>query len=157
MRNSRRNKAPKTRTGSRKAGRDEIHREHGLYIEGELCPHCHYWLGQDGSPDHPWGPTFRAGHREDVPVVRVAFSEKDRLGIGTFAPSDPKSQDISELTGGIDLATIGDGFAEFLVTDGADGSDIPREALVEAVHGGAAGTDEQLVVSHRRRPRPPRP
>ena len=29
-------------------------------------------------------------------------------GIGTFAPSDPKSQDISELTGCIDLSTIGE-------------------------------------------------
>jgi serine protein kinase len=65
-------------------------------------------LQQDGSPDHPWGLEFRAGHREDVPVVRIAFSEKDRRGIGTFTPSDPKSQDISELTGGIDLSTIGE-------------------------------------------------
>jgi serine protein kinase len=88
--------------------RADVHREHDLYIEGELCPHCHYWLQQDGSPAHPWGTSFRAGHREDVPVVRMAFSEKDRQGIGTFAPSDPKSQDISELTGGIDLATIGE-------------------------------------------------
>ena len=34
-------------------------------------------------------------------TVRIAFSEKDRSGIGTFTPSDPKSQDISELVGGI--------------------------------------------------------
>ncbi|MGN6563369.1 MAG: protein prkA, partial [Thermomicrobiales bacterium] len=88
--------------------RADIQREHGLYIEGELCPHCHYWLQQDGSAIHPWGPNFKAGHQEDVPVVRIAFSEKDRYGIGTFAPSDPKSQDISELTGGLDLATIGE-------------------------------------------------
>jgi serine protein kinase len=88
--------------------RDEIFRAHGLYIEGDLCPHCHYWLQQDGSPGHPWGPDFRAGHREDVPVLRIAFSEKERRGIGTFAPSDPTSQDIAELTGGIDLATIGE-------------------------------------------------
>jgi serine protein kinase len=88
--------------------RDELRREHGLYIEGDLCPHCHYWLTQDGSPAHPWGPDFRAGHIEDVPVVRLAFSEKDRRGIGTFQPSDPKSQDVAELTGGIDLATIGE-------------------------------------------------
>jgi predicted Ser/Thr protein kinase len=88
--------------------REEIYREYGLFIEGDLCPHCHYWLQQDGSPDHPWGAAFRAGHREDVPTVRIAFSEKDRRGIGTFTPSDPKSQDISELTGGIDLSTIGE-------------------------------------------------
>src|SRR5581483_8487690 len=33
---------------------------------------------------------------------------KERIGIGTFAPSDPKSQDITELTGSIDLSTIGE-------------------------------------------------
>ncbi|HEX5502873.1 MAG TPA: protein prkA [Thermomicrobiales bacterium] len=88
--------------------RDELLRDHGLYIEGELCPFCHYWLRQPGSPAHPWGPHFRANHPEDVPVVRFAFSEKDRRGIGTFTPSDPKSQDVSELTGGIDLSTIGE-------------------------------------------------
>src|SRR5258708_32153654 len=48
------------------------------------------------------------GHIEDLPVKRLAFSEKYRLGIGTFTPSDPKSQDISELGRGIDLSTIGE-------------------------------------------------
>jgi serine protein kinase len=43
-----------------------------------------------------------------MPIERIVFSEKHRMGIGTFAPSDPKSQDISELVGGIDLATIGE-------------------------------------------------
>ncbi len=43
-----------------------------------------------------------------MPVERIVFSEKHRCGIGTFSPSDPKSQDISELVGGIDLATIGE-------------------------------------------------
>src|SRR5574340_397134 len=38
----------------------------------------------------------------------MVFSEKHRTGIGTFTPSDPKSQDISELVGGIDLSTIGE-------------------------------------------------
>jgi len=33
---------------------------------------------------------------------------KERCGIGTFVPSDPKSQDIAELVGSIDLSTIGD-------------------------------------------------
>jgi hypothetical protein len=43
-----------------------------------------------------------------VPVRRIFFSEKERCGIGTFVPSDPKSQDIAELVGSIDLSTIGD-------------------------------------------------
>ncbi len=91
--------------------RDELTREYGVYIEGELCPWCRYQLEHPGlGIDHPWsepGKQF-SGRQEDVPVVRVAFSEKHRSGIGTFTPSDPKSQDISELVGGIDLSTIGE-------------------------------------------------
>ena len=91
--------------------RDELTREYGVYIEGELCPWCRYQLEHpDHGMHHPWsepGKPF-SGRQEDVPVVRVAFSEKHRAGIGTFTPSDPKSQDISELVGGIDLSTIGE-------------------------------------------------
>ena len=77
--------------------RPEIERLYGIYIEGDLCPHCTYEL------QHNTG-----GRHEDVMVERIVFSEKDRTGIGTFAPSDPKSQDITELTGSIDLSTIGE-------------------------------------------------
>ena len=45
---------------------------------------------------------------EDVPVERIVFSRRTACGIGTFTPSDPKIQDISELIGGIDLSTIGE-------------------------------------------------
>lgn len=91
--------------------RDELMRENGIYIEGELCPWCRFQLEQaQPGPDHPWNMPERpfSGRQEDVPVVRIAFSEKHRMGIGTFTPSDPKSQDISELVGGIDLSTIGE-------------------------------------------------
>jgi serine protein kinase len=77
--------------------REDVEKEFGLYIEGDLCPHCRYMVD-----------TEYTGRIEDVPVKRLAFSEKYRLGIGTFTPSDPKSQDISELVGGIDLSTIGE-------------------------------------------------
>ncbi len=77
--------------------RDEVRREHGIYIEGDLCPACRVSVEE----------RYR-GKIEDVEVCRVTFSEKRRVGIGTFSPSDPKSQDISELTGSIDLATIGE-------------------------------------------------
>jgi serine protein kinase len=90
--------------------RDEITREFGVYVEGELCPWCRYQLEHPEQEHHPWsepGKPF-TGRQEDVPIVRVAFSEKHRVGIGTFTPSDPKSQDISELVGGIDLSTIGE-------------------------------------------------
>src|SRR5579864_6290725 len=56
--------------------RPEIEREYGLYIEGDLCPSCRAML-QD---------TY-GGRHEDVIVERIVFSEKSRLGIGTFAPS----------------------------------------------------------------------
>jgi len=77
--------------------RPEIEKHYGIYIEGELCPQCRYNL------EHVYH-----GRHEDVLVQRLLFSEKDRIGIGTFAPSDPKSQDITELTGSIDLSTIGE-------------------------------------------------
>ncbi|GAC1398455.1 MAG: PrkA family serine protein kinase [Pyrinomonadaceae bacterium] len=77
--------------------RAEIEKHYGIYIEGDLCPQCRYTL------EHEYN-----GRHEDVRVERIVFSEKDRTGIGTFAPSDPKSQDITELTGSIDLSTIGE-------------------------------------------------
>jgi len=77
--------------------RAEIEKHYGIYIEGDLCPQCRYAL------EHTYG-----GRHEDVRVHRIIFSEKQRVGIGTFAPSDPKSQDITELTGSIDLSTIGE-------------------------------------------------
>ncbi|GHO52553.1 protein PrkA [Ktedonobacter sp. SOSP1-85] len=77
--------------------RSDVEREFGIYIEGDLCPHCRYMVD-----------TQFKGRIEEVPVKRVAFSEKYRMGVGTFTPSDPKSQDISELVGGIDLSTIGE-------------------------------------------------
>ena len=77
--------------------RAEIEKHYGIYIEGDLCPQCRYAL------EHTYGR-----RHEDVRVQRIIFSEKERIGIGTFTPSDPKSQDITELTGSIDLSTIGD-------------------------------------------------
>src|SRR5690348_12686400 len=77
--------------------RADFEREYGIYIEGDLCPRCRYDL------EHTWD-----NHIERVPVRRLALSEKNRIGVGTFTPSDPKSQDISELVGSIDLSTIGE-------------------------------------------------
>jgi len=77
--------------------RAEVEKHYGIYIEGDLCPQCRYSL------ERTYG-----GRHEDVKVQRAIFSEKERVGIGTFSPSDPKSQDITELTGSIDLSTIGE-------------------------------------------------
>ena len=81
--------------------RQDFLEAYGLYIEGELCPMCA--LNLRDKYDHD---IYR------VPVRRLVFSEKERIGIGTFVPSDPKSQDISELVGSIDLATVGEYGAE---------------------------------------------
>lgn len=59
--------------------RAEIEKHYGIYIEGDLCPQCRYAL------EHTY-----QGRHEDVKVHRVLFSEKQRVGIGTFSPSDPK-------------------------------------------------------------------
>jgi len=76
--------------------RPEVQERDGIYIEGDLCPFCRWRLREE------WN-----GDAASVPVERVSFSEKDRVGIGTFSPSDEKSQDISELVGSVDLATVG--------------------------------------------------
>jgi serine protein kinase len=52
------------------------------------------------------------GNFLDLPVKRVILSEQSRTGIGTFVPSDKKSQDISELVGSMDLSKIGEYGAE---------------------------------------------
>src|SRR5690606_4311779 len=73
--------------------RPEAQRELGIPIEGSLCPACRVMLREEYN-----------GIVEDVLVHRIALSEENRVGIGTFQPSDPKSQDIPELTGSIDFS-----------------------------------------------------
>ena len=73
----------------------------GVKIEGELCPVCAQMIEN---------PEYRGedGHIkwEDVPIEEIKFSEQKRIGIGTFQPSDVKSQDISELIGRINMAKM---------------------------------------------------
>lgn len=75
--------------------RPDLERELAIKIEGNLCPSCQMRLR-----------TEYGGQIEDVLVERVLLSEENRVGIGTFSPSDPKSQDIADLTGSIDFSTI---------------------------------------------------
>lgn len=75
--------------------RDQFKREYGVYIEGDLCPVCRYRLR------HEWNNDIAK-----VPVHRIAFSERDRCGIGTFKPADPKSQDVAELTGSVNIQAL---------------------------------------------------
>ncbi|MCR8659370.1 PrkA family serine protein kinase [Paenibacillus endoradicis] len=75
--------------------RSEVEESLGVRIEGNLCPSCQLRLKDQYN-----------GNIEEVRVERVFISEDDRIGIGTFSPSDPKSQDIADLTGSIDFSTI---------------------------------------------------
>ncbi|QSO48227.1 PrkA family serine protein kinase [Alicyclobacillus mengziensis] len=75
--------------------RGELEQEYGVKIEGNLCPSCQMRLETD-----------YGGRIEDVMVERIVLSEDKRVGVGTFSPSDPKSQDIADLTGSIDFSTI---------------------------------------------------
>lgn len=75
--------------------REEFETEFGVKIEGNLCPSCQLMLEEEYN-----------GRVEDVIVERIFFNEDKRVGIGTFSPSDPKSQDIADLTGSIDFSTI---------------------------------------------------
>lgn len=70
-------------------------RRMGTFPSGDLCPRCRLVL------DEEYG-----GRYLDMPVARIWFSEAERVGIGTFVPSDPKSQDVAELTGSLDFSTI---------------------------------------------------
>jgi len=69
---------------------------YGINIQGELSPLTALLLKEKYNGDFL-----------KMPVRRTTISERDRTCIGTFVPSDKKSQDISELVGSLDLSTIG--------------------------------------------------
>jgi len=75
--------------------RDSFKKEFGVYIEGDLCPVCRYKLS------HEWGNKI-----DNVPVKRIVLSERLRVGVGTFKPADPKSQDVAELTGSVNIQAL---------------------------------------------------
>ncbi|MGE7843298.1 PrkA family serine protein kinase [Lysinibacillus sp. NPDC093712] len=76
--------------------RNDFFEEYGIRIEGSLSPLNTMRLEKEYD-----------GRIENVIIERITFSEDKRVGIGTFTPSDPKSQDIADLTGSIDFSTIG--------------------------------------------------
>lgn len=75
--------------------RKDFYESYGIRIEGSLSPLNTMRLEKE-----------YGGKIEDVRIERIFFSEDKRVGIGTFSPSDPKSQDIADLTGSIDFSTI---------------------------------------------------
>lgn len=77
--------------------RPEFEKQYNVRIEGKLSPHSQWRLTHDFN-----------GKFMDYPIERIFISEASRVGIGTWLPQDPKSQDQSELVGGIDFAKIQD-------------------------------------------------
>jgi serine protein kinase len=75
--------------------RNDFFDEYGIRVEGNLSPLNMMRLEKDYH-----------NRIEDMPVERIFLSEDKRVGVGTFSPSDPKSQDIADLTGSIDFSTI---------------------------------------------------
>ena len=76
---------------------------HGrIHIEGDLCPFCRKVM-EDllQHEDGDWRAVMK-----HVKVRRIALSEKDRVGVGTFQPKDEKNQDSTELTGDINYRKI---------------------------------------------------
>ena len=69
--------------------------KYGLPIEGTLNPETRWRLENEFE-----------GRFLDFPIERIFFSEDNRVGIGTWLPSDTKSQDISDLVGDIDYSKI---------------------------------------------------
>ncbi len=88
--------------------RKQVQKEYGVYIEGDLCPLCQWRLKNEwGYFEEKNGKQIWVEDLSKVHIERVIFSELERKGIGTFSPSDKKTQDISELVGSMDLAEIG--------------------------------------------------
>ena len=75
--------------------RESFKNQFGIHIEGDLDPVDAYRL------KHEWG-----GRIDDVPIERITLSERERRGIGTFKPADPKSQDVAELTGSVNIQAL---------------------------------------------------
>lgn len=80
--------------------REEWEEKLGVKIEGHLCPTCQQVV------DEKFTDEKGVVRWDEVPVIQMKFSEQRRHGIGTFQPSDPKSQDVSELIGRVNMSKI---------------------------------------------------
>ncbi len=75
--------------------RKEFEQMLGVHIEGDLCPTCRFRLKEE----------YQARY-EDVPIVTVSFSKRNRKGIGVVPPVDPNNQDTSVLIGSEDISKL---------------------------------------------------
>lgn len=75
-------------------------KELGTKIAGSLCPVCQYNIDQNYTDEKGrvrWS---------EIPVEQITFSESRRCGIGTFSPTDPKEQDVTELIGRVNMSKL---------------------------------------------------
>ena len=82
------------------ANRETWQEKLGVKIEGDLCPVCQLMVDDRYTNDDG---TVRW---HEIPVELVKISEQRRQCIGTFTPSDPKSQDIAELIGSVNMGKV---------------------------------------------------
>lgn len=75
--------------------RKQLFKLRQIKIEGFLSPLNHFRLMHE----------FNNNWRE-IPVERFFISEAKRTGIGTFFPTDPMAQDISDLIGSVDFSKV---------------------------------------------------
>lgn len=73
--------------------REQFTQTLGIPIEGDLCPVCQQRV-RDGVA------------LEDFRIERILFSEKNRIGLGTFVPGHEKDMDVADLVGSLDFAKI---------------------------------------------------
>ncbi|GMQ86060.1 MAG: PrkA family serine protein kinase [Acidimicrobiia bacterium] len=66
-----------------------------VYVEGDLCPRCRWFLRE-----------VHGGAVADIPIVRVIFSQAEGIGVGTFVATDPRSEDLARLVGSVDRSLI---------------------------------------------------
>jgi serine protein kinase len=74
-----------------------------ISIDGDICPFCRQFYGELMAAN---GGDWRKMMENHIEVRRLVFSEKDRVGIGTFQPKDEKNQDSTELTGDVNYRKI---------------------------------------------------
>ncbi|HZD57215.1 MAG TPA: hypothetical protein VE136_10855, partial [Anaerolineales bacterium] len=104
--------------------RQELREKYGLYIEGDLCPHCRWMLNQ-----------VYGGNIDKVKVRRITLSESMGIGIGTFVATDPGSQDLTRLTGSQELSEMeGDRLESFGKAFRLNGElDVANRGLMEFI------------------------
>ena len=77
--------------------RQEMARDYGLRIEGDLCPRCRYNLRNEYD-----------GDMARVKVSRINYDQSAGVGMGSFVATSAESQDLARLVGSVDLARLAD-------------------------------------------------